>query len=252
MGCAREGIAHRGSPQLLCAWAAHVHTLRAACTGELLHATADKATPSSQRRHWPPCLLLRRATVHLPASLVAPPNLHVYACSWTPHLTPFHTIPRSLPQFVAVYDGHSSHHGSEHAARRVHEYIAAQRAVQQCKVRSGWALLWRNLQHCWTPAAGVERAAWQHRGHRCCPSDCAQANCPPSPQANLAGRLACVAAVQSALKQVLLRTPYHQSLANPAPCAPQGDSCDVAAVESALKEAFEDVDQEIVETAVNQ
>ncbi|PRW59402.1 integrin-linked kinase-associated serine threonine phosphatase 2C [Chlorella sorokiniana] len=70
----------------------------------------------------------------------------------------------SLPrQFVAVYDGHSSHRGSEHAARRVHQYIAAQPAVQQCK----------------------------------------------------------------------------------------GDSCDVSAIEAALKEAFEDVDQEIVETAVN-
>lgn len=44
-------------------------------------------------------------------------------------------VPNHPPQFVAVYDGHSSHHGSEHASRRVHQYIAAQPAVQQCKVR---------------------------------------------------------------------------------------------------------------------
>ncbi|EFN51321.1 hypothetical protein CHLNCDRAFT_141080 [Chlorella variabilis] len=39
----------------------------------------------------------------------------------------------ALPrQFVAVYDGHSSHHGSEHASRRVHQFVAAQPAIQQC------------------------------------------------------------------------------------------------------------------------
>ncbi|PSC67886.1 phosphatase 2C 24 [Micractinium conductrix] len=35
-------------------------------------------------------------------------------------------------QFMAVYDGHASHKGSEHASRRLHDYIAAQPAVQAC------------------------------------------------------------------------------------------------------------------------
>ncbi|GAB4815652.1 hypothetical protein N2152v2_002698 [Parachlorella kessleri] len=39
-------------------------------------------------------------------------------------------IPR---QFVAVYDGHSSHRGSEHASRRLHEFIVAQHAVKECQ-----------------------------------------------------------------------------------------------------------------------
>lgn len=37
-------------------------------------------------------------------------------------------------QFVAVYDGHSSHRGSEHASRRLHEFIAQQEAVGACQV----------------------------------------------------------------------------------------------------------------------
>lgn len=41
-------------------------------------------------------------------------------------------IPRS---FIAVYDGHSSARGSEHAARRLHHFIAAQSDVWACKGR---------------------------------------------------------------------------------------------------------------------
>jgi serine/threonine protein phosphatase PrpC len=36
-------------------------------------------------------------------------------------------VPRT---FFAVYDGHSSALGSEHASRRLHEYVAAQPAVR--------------------------------------------------------------------------------------------------------------------------
>lgn len=37
-------------------------------------------------------------------------------------------------QLMAVYDGHASEHGSEHAARRLHEIISRQEAVKACKV----------------------------------------------------------------------------------------------------------------------
>lgn len=54
-------------------------------------------------------------------------------CSHLPASPPCHPA----LQFVAVYDGHSSHHGSEHASRRLHEFIAAQEAVRQCQVMAG-------------------------------------------------------------------------------------------------------------------
>ena len=60
-----------------------------------------------------------------PAGPCCPPHRHCH-----PLPSPFPS-----PQFVAVYDGHSSHHGSEHASRRVHQFVAAQPAIQQCSVR---------------------------------------------------------------------------------------------------------------------
>eukprot|EP00887_Chlorella_sp_A99_P004425 scaffold30.g4425.t1 len=35
--------------------------------------------------------------------------------------------------FAAVYDGHSGHHGAQHAAMRLHEYIAAQPAIRNAR-----------------------------------------------------------------------------------------------------------------------
>jgi hypothetical protein len=77
--------------------------------------------------------------------------MHGAAAASCPHSTPIrrvdgraapiHTVaPRPTPsspaplQFFAVYDGHSSARGSEHASRRVHEFIAAEPAIQQCQV----------------------------------------------------------------------------------------------------------------------
>lgn len=37
-------------------------------------------------------------------------------------------------QFVVVFDGHSSHRGAEHASKRLHEFIAAQPAIQCAQV----------------------------------------------------------------------------------------------------------------------
>lgn len=70
------------------------------------------------------------ASAPSPACPQSPPSCQPIPCA-------SHSLPSSPSQFVAVYDGHSSHHGSEHAARRVHEFVASQPAVQQCKVPLG-------------------------------------------------------------------------------------------------------------------
>lgn len=78
------------------------------------------------------------------AALPAPLSGMLSPLSWVKAASPTAPAPTLLPptpprphcsitcrplQFAAVYDGHSSHHGSEHASRRVHQYIAAQKAI---------------------------------------------------------------------------------------------------------------------------